>query len=77
MTTSPSATETPDADGFKPWCLKSSVDNPNVNPNHNLYEKTSCKGKKIFPKYFHKTRFGAKYTDTYVIIFMYKCLYYA
>ena len=48
MTTSPSATETPDADGFKPWCLKSSVDNPYVNPNHNLYEKTSCKGEKKY-----------------------------
>ena len=42
------ATGTPDADGFKPWCLKSSVDNPNVKLDHNLYEKTICKGKKKY-----------------------------
>ena len=46
MTTSPSATETPDADGFKPWCLKSSIDNPIEKVLHNLYTRTSCKSKK-------------------------------
>ena len=40
------ATGTPDADGFKPWCLKSSIDNPIEKVLHNLYTRTSCKSKK-------------------------------
>ena len=48
MTTSSAADGTPDADGFKPWCLKSAVNDPIVKLNHNLYVKTSCKGKKKY-----------------------------
>ena len=50
MTTNPTATGAPDADGFKPWCLKSAVNDPNVKLDHNLYVKTSCKGKKKYSK---------------------------
>ena len=39
-------TGTPDADGFKPWCLRSSIDDRIVRSDHNSYKRSSCKGKK-------------------------------
>ena len=38
---------TPDADGYKPWCIKRSHRDRTVTSDHNYYRKSSCKGKKI------------------------------
>ena len=37
---------TPDADGYKPWCMKRSHRDRTVRLDHNHYRKSSCKGKK-------------------------------
>ena len=37
-----------DADGFKPWCLKSTMGDRNERSDHNYYKRSSCKGTKIF-----------------------------
>ena len=41
-------TGAPDADGFKPWCLRSSIDDRIVRSDHNSYKRSSCKGKKTY-----------------------------
>ena len=37
-----------DADGFKPWCLKSTMGDRSERSDHNYYKRSSCKGTKIF-----------------------------